>query len=144
MKSLDTNILLYGANEDCKEHAAAAAIIEEALQAPNDWIIADQVLFEFYRAIRHPSVVSKPLSAAEATKRIAFLREESGFSFCCHELRNWPDIRLALARSSFQQRSTHDLVLGVTLRKNGVTTFYTRNVKDFRDTGFTKLINPID
>ena len=38
----------------------------------------------------------------------------------------------------------HDLVLAVTLRANGVDEFYTRNVADFRDAGFTGLVNAID
>ncbi len=36
-----------------------------------------------------------------------------------------------------------DLVLGITLRANGVTTFYTRNARDFVDVGFAHLIDPI-
>jgi hypothetical protein len=32
----------------------------------------------------------------------------------------------------------------VTLRSNGVTEFFTRNVADFRDAGFTRVVNPID
>ncbi len=144
MKSLDTNILLYAADEDCREHAAAMRLLDDALAAPRDWMLADQVLFEFYAGLRNPRVYARPLSAAEAIKRVAFLREESGFSFCCHELQSWPAIRDELAMRSFPGHRTYDLVLAVALRRAGVDTFYTRNVGDFKTAGFDAVINPID
>ena len=88
MKSLDTNILLYAAAEDCREHDAAIRLVNDALRSPDEWLLSDQVLFEFYAGLRHPRVVAKPLSAAEAARRVSFLRDESGFSSCCHELRS--------------------------------------------------------
>jgi predicted nucleic acid-binding protein len=144
MKSLDTNILLYAADEDCSEHAAALRLLNEALAAPQQWMLADQVLFELYAGLRHPRVFARPLSAAEAVKRVAFLRDRSGLSFCCHELSAWATIRDALAMRSFPRHRTYDLVLAVALRRNGVDTFYTRNVTDFRNAGFDAVINPID
>ena len=144
MKILDTNILLYAADEDCREHDAAIRLVNDALRSPDDWMLADQVLFEMYAGLRHPGVFAKPLSAAEAARRVAFLRDESGFSFCCHELRSWPMIHAGFAMPAFPRRRTYDLVLAVTLQSNGVTDFYTRNVADFRTAGFNALVNPID
>lgn len=74
MKSLDTNILLYAADEDCVEHAAAIRLVTEALRSPAEWMLSDQVLFEMYAGLRHPGVFAKPLPAAEAARRVAFLR----------------------------------------------------------------------
>ena len=144
MNSLDTNILLYAADEDCREHQAAIRLVNEALRAPDEWLLSDQVLFELYAGLRHPRVFAKPLSAAEAARRVAFLRDESGFSFCCHELRSWPTIHAAFARPAFPRHRTYDLVLAVTLRNNGVRRFFTRNVADFKDVGFESVVNPID
>jgi predicted nucleic acid-binding protein len=144
MKSLDTNVLLYAADEDCREHAAAIKLVNDALQSPDEWILADQVLFELYAGLRHPGVFNTPLSATEAARRVAFLREESGFSFCCHELRTWPMIHAELSKPTFPRRRTYDLLLAVTLRSNGVSEFHTRNTAAFRSAGFDRLINPID
>ncbi len=107
-------------------------------------MLADQVLFEMYAGLRHPGVFAKPLSAAQAARRVAFLRDESGFSFCGYEHRSWPMIHAGLSTPTFPRRRTYDLILAVTLRINGVTEFDTRNVVDFRDAGFTELVNPID
>jgi predicted nucleic acid-binding protein len=144
MNSLDTNILVYAANEDCEEYAKANVLVNEALASPGDWIIADQVLFEYYRALRHPGILSKPLAAPAAAAQVSFLRQRSGFMFCCYELTMWDKVFEVLETGAFPYRRTHDLVLGETLRNNGVITFYTRNIKDFAEIGFPNLVNPID
>ena len=47
MNSLDTNLLIYAVNSGCNEHSRAKAVYETMLTSPSDWIISDQVLFEF-------------------------------------------------------------------------------------------------
>jgi predicted nucleic acid-binding protein len=66
--SLDTNILLYAANEDAPEHEACKKLLQQILEAPTDWIIADQVYLELYRALRNPRVMSSPLLASITLK----------------------------------------------------------------------------
>lgn len=144
MNSLDTNILIYAANEDCDEHFKANQLVNAALASPHDWIIAEQVLFEYYKALRHPRILTKPLSAPTAAKQIRFLREESGFMVCCYEVSLWNQVVDCLSRTNFPYQRTHDQILGLTLRHNGVKTFHTRNTKDFVEIGFEQLINPID
>ena len=40
-KSLDTNILLCAADEDCREHDAALRLVNDALGSPAEWRLAD-------------------------------------------------------------------------------------------------------
>jgi hypothetical protein len=47
-----------------------------------------------------------------------------------------------LDQQEFSASRTFDLVLAVTPRRNGVKTFYTRNVKDFADLGWFTVIDP--
>lgn len=142
--SLDTNILIYAANEDSQEHAQALKIVQEMLANPQSWILADQVLFELYKALRNPRILEKPLTASTAAEHIRFLREDIGVARCCYELSDWAPVWEQLAQSTTPAQRTHDIVLGVTLKKNGVEAFYTRNTKDFQSIGFSNLINPID
>jgi predicted nucleic acid-binding protein len=125
MKSLDTNILIYASNEDGPEHRKARDLVESLLDDADDWIIADQVLIETYRALRNPAVLQHPLGADEAWALVHFYREEAG----CRR---------------FDARRTFDAVLATTLIANAVDSFYTRNTKDFKEYGFSNLINPID
>lgn len=144
MNSLDTNILVYAADEDSKENKAVAAVVHEMLANPGDWILADQVLFEFYRAIRNPRIFRHPLDAREAALKVRFLQRERGVARCCYDLDQWERVFPLLAAKITPAARTHNIVLGVTLKSNGVGRFYTRNTKNFHAIGFRDLVNPID
>lgn len=144
MNSLDTNILVYAANADAAEHRAARAVVDEMLASPERWLLADQVLFEFYKALRNPRILERPLDAARASRHLSFLCEESGVARCCYELEHWDAVLARLRDRATPYQQTHDIVLAATLRAGGVTRFYTRNVRDFERAGFEEVINPID
>jgi predicted nucleic acid-binding protein len=144
MKSLDTNILVYASNEDAPEYEKARQLIEALIESPQDWIVADQVLIETYRAVRNPAVIQRPLSPGDASALLHFYREEAGCRHCCYELEIWRPLQKHLNSARFDPRKTFDALLAVTLLGNAVDTFYTRNTKDFKQFGFQTLINPID
>jgi len=54
MNSLDTHLLVYAANSAAPEHAKALGLVNTMLAHSTEWILADQVLWEFYKALRHP------------------------------------------------------------------------------------------
>ncbi len=144
MKSGDTNLLLYAMNRGCTEHAAAKAWLEGALKAPREWIFADQVLFELYRLLRHPKVMSRPLTAKSAVAQISWFREETGFLHCGYDESRWTGVVQALTKQGDRGGLlVHDAVLAETLRAQGVKCFYTRNVGDFSDFGFFEVVNPL-
>jgi toxin-antitoxin system PIN domain toxin len=142
--SLDTNILLYAANEDAPEHEACKELVQQILEAPTEWIIADQVYLELYRALRNPRVMSSPLPAKSAAKHITILRDELGISHCGYDSACWRTLMRSLETDDFPYRRTHDAVLAATLLSHGVNKFYTRNTKDFESAGFDMVINPVD
>jgi toxin-antitoxin system PIN domain toxin len=144
MKSLDTNILIYASNVDAPEHQNAQKIVEGLLANADEWIIADQVLIETYRALRNPAVLQKPLGPNDAWAIVNFYREEAGCQRCCYELDMWPPLEQYLKSTRFEARRTFDAVLAVTLINNAVDSFYTRNTGAFKHFGFRSLINPID
>jgi predicted nucleic acid-binding protein len=144
MNSLDTNILIYAANEDAPEHPMALEVVNAMLAEPDHWVLAGQVLFEFYRAVRNPKILQRPLTASQATARLRFLLEQTGILICNVEAPQFPLLLSQLEKRAFPFQRTHDAVLATTLLANGVQTFYTRNLKDFQQAGFRTLINPID
>lgn len=144
MNSLDTNILIYAVNSGCKEHAEAKRIYELMLQDATEWILSDQVLFEFYRGLRSAKILERPLDHRQAIQQIEFLREDSGVQHCAYETTFWEDLMKGFSKSETKSSHIFDRVLAVTLRQNGVKTFYTRNTKDFSGFGFEAIVNPID
>ena len=143
MRSLDTNVLYYATNASCPEHDRARRLVESIAESPTDWILADQVLFEYYRLVRNPAVVAKPLSAAEAAKRLRFFREELGCLHCAYDPAWFSQVHIELGRRAFAPARTFDLVLAITLKNNGVDTFYTRNVRDFAAWKWFSVVDPV-
>jgi predicted nucleic acid-binding protein len=101
------------------------------------------VLFEYYRLVRNPAVLSKPLSAGEAARRLRYFREQLGCPHCAYEPSQFEQLAEVLRAASFAPARTFDAVLAVTLRSQGVNTFYTRNTKDFERFGWFKLVDPV-
>ena len=144
MRSLDTNILLYATNADCPEHEAARRIIESALAEPAEWIVADQVYFELYRLLRNPAVLEQPLSAAQSADVIDYYRRRSGWGRCAWEPRLFSHLFPHLTTENSKATHVFDLVLAFTLQDAGVSTFYTRNTRDFAEVASFEVVNPID
>jgi toxin-antitoxin system PIN domain toxin len=144
MNSADTNILVYAVNSGCVEHAKAREIYERMLENPREWILSDQVLFEFYRALRHSRILERPLNHPKALEQIRFLREESGVLHCSYETTFWELVTAEGESRSPKAIHIFDRVLAVTLLKHGVKRLFTRNTKDFCEFGFEQLVNPID
>jgi uncharacterized protein len=144
MKSMDTNILMYASNSDCREYAICSELVERALSTPRQWIIADQVWFELYRLLRNPTVLANPLGAKEAGQTIKWFRRESGWLHCAWETNSMSKLESLWSEASFPSKRVFDLILALTLKNNGVTEFYTRNSRDFKEFGFFSVINPLE
>ncbi len=143
LQSLDTNILLYASNADCPEHGVCADTVKSALDEGNAWIIADQVWFELSRLLRNPAVLSKPLGAKDAAATIAWYRGRSGWQHCAWETSMMSRLDSIWKTETFPVKHSFDLILAITLKENGVTTFHTRNVKDFEKLEYFNLVNPL-
>ena len=63
---IDTNILLYGANADAPEHAAARAFLLNVGASTADWYLTDGILYEFLRVATHPKVFPRPIGWQDA------------------------------------------------------------------------------
>ena len=144
LSSLDTNLLLYAANEDAAEHVVCKAFLQKVIEEPSGWISAYQVYLELYRAIRSPKVMACPLSAKQAADHVSILRDQLGIMHCCYNSECWNVVMRHLESDSFPYRRTHDAILAATLVSHGVKVFYTRNTKDFVVSGFQAVINPVD
>jgi predicted nucleic acid-binding protein len=143
VNSLDTNLLYYATNASCPEHSRARLFVEQTAREPLEWIVADQVLLEYYRLIRNPAVLERPLSASEAAHRVLFFRDEIGWRHCAYDRECWSEVMSGLSGTRFPARRTFDLVLAVTLRRNGVSAFYTRNPADFSGFDWFRVVDPI-
>lgn len=143
VNSIDSNILLYASNEDCAEHDAARALVENALAEPRRWIVPDQVYFELYRLLRSATVLERPLNPEDAARVVEFYRNESGWSRCAWEMESFDRLFPHLRSAELRGGAVFDLVLAVTLQDAGVSALYTRNTRDFARFEWLEVIDPI-
>ena len=145
MTSCDTNVL-FAATVPGDVHHAVAVKFVEAHAEDEDFVLAQQTLVELYGLLRNPILHEHPLSAAEAVRAVDAYRRNPAWKIV--DVPENPTVMTAVwfraSRRDFARRRIHDVRLAETLKYHGVRTFYTRNLKDFRDCGFTKLLNPFD
>lgn len=146
MISIDTNILFFAYAEDRPEHAKAKAFLD-ARSGAGDVILCEFMLIEFYRLLRNPAVVTKPLNPGEAAKVIQAWRSHPRWQiagFAPDSQRVHDDLWKHAGRSGFAVRRIFDARLALVLQQFGVTEFATANVKDFEGFGFQKVWNPLE
>ncbi len=145
MTSCDTNVLYAALCPNSLGHETARALLD-SFRGRRDFLLCEQVLLETYCLLRNPALHGRPLSAPEAAAVIARIRSNADWPIVDVPERGSPmnEVWRAAAVPGFAFRRVFDLRLGWTLRRWGVDTFYTRNRKDFRDCGFTMLVDPFE
>ncbi|BBY06256.1 type II toxin-antitoxin system VapC family toxin [Mycobacterium noviomagense] len=141
MLSIDTNLLLYAQNQDCPEHAAAAAFLVE-YAGRTDVAICELVLMELYQLLRNPAVVTRPLDGPDAVEICQTFRRNRRWAL----IENAPvmnEVWVLAATPGIARRRLFDARLALTLRHHGVDEFATRNINDFSDFGFSRVWDPI-
>lgn len=145
MISVDANILLYAYSEAAPQHADARAFLL-SLAGRDDVALSEFVLSEFYLHLRNPAVLDRPLSPADAVAVIQSYRHHPRWRVVGFPPRSRA-IHAALwdaaATPQFPRRRIYDLRTALSLQAFGITDFATANVKDFQDTGFARVWNPL-
>ncbi len=143
MISCDTNVLFAACVEENACHARIADFLSAYL-ASRDFILCEQVLMELYCLLRNPKISANPLSASEAAKVITSFRSNPAWRIV--DVPEDASVMKAVwdfaKRPGIAFRRIFDRRLSETLLYHGVDTFATRNVRDFANAGFQRLINP--
>ena len=63
---IDTNILLYGPNQDAEEHRSATNFLHRTISSRDAWFLTEGICYEFLRVATHPKVFDRPLVWKEA------------------------------------------------------------------------------
>ena len=145
MISVDANILLYSYCEASPFHSVANQFIQ-SIANREDIALSEFVLSEFYLHLRNPAVLDHPLTAQLAAKVIESYRKHplwQVLGFPPHSQLIHAKLWKAAALPNFARRRIYDLRIALCLQAFGVTEFATANVKDFEDTGFHKVWNPL-
>jgi len=141
MLSFDTNIAVHAANSASIFHQPALNFIS-SLSGRRDVAICELVLVELYLKLRNEKIFQRPLTAAQAAGVCQAYRSNQAWTL----IESAPVMEGVWEKASqkgFAIRRIIDLRLALTLRHHGVDEFATANLKDFKDSGFERVWNPL-
>lgn len=89
VRSPDVNVLVYAFRDDTPQHRAAHAWLEDVLNAPSPYAIADLVLLGFLRIVTHPSIFDPPSTLAKALAFADVVRSQPNCVQLCEGPGHW-------------------------------------------------------
>jgi uncharacterized protein len=140
--TVDTNILLYAANEDDPAHVQAAALVRRLGAGPELVYLFWPTLFGFLRISTHSAILPTPLSPEQALSFVDRLARRPHVR-CPGEAGGFWDLYKTTDAAYARGSRVSDAHLVTLMRQHGVRTIYSRD-RDFRMFDGIEANNPID
>ena len=143
MLVVDTNVLLYAADEGSEAHDVCLRRLNDLRVEATPTFLTWNVCYEFLRVSTHPRIFRSPWKPSDAWRFLKALLDSPGFALLrptdrhqailSQTLSELPDIRGNLM---------HDLHTAVVMREHGVSRICTRDT-DFHRFPFLEVIDPL-
>lgn len=140
---VDTNVLVYAADEDAPHHATCLEQLEAWRRQPAAWYVTWGILYEFLRVTTHPRVMRRPWGVREAWRFVAVLLASPGL-----EVLVPTDRHAEVASQVFDEvphvsgNLVHDAHTAVLMREHGIRRIFTRDT-DFHRFPFLDPLDPL-
>jgi toxin-antitoxin system PIN domain toxin len=140
---VDTNVLLYAADEDSPGHLACLNLLMTLRQQAKPWQTTWPILNEFLRVATHSKVWKRPWTATAAWRFVQTILEAPGFSILNPTPKHSEIIDQILREvPGLQGNIFHDVHTAALLREHGIATIYTHDA-DFHRFPFLEVIDPL-
>jgi uncharacterized protein len=140
---VDTNVLLYAADESSEFHAPCRNLLEGLRSGPIPWFLTWGIAYEFLRVVTHPRVYPQPWSASEAYAFLDALLRSTSARLLIPSQRHGEVLAASLAElPEARGNLLHDLHTVVLMREHGVSRIVTRD-RDFHRFGFLDVVDPL-
>jgi hypothetical protein len=140
---VDTNVLIYAADQESPYHRKCRELLETWRTQPAAWYVTWPILYEFLRVSTHPRVFRTPWMAGQAWGYIEavlaapalgiLIPTERHALVAAEVIRQIPHLRGNLM---------HDLHTAVLMREHGIRQIYTRDT-DFHRFPFIAPLDPL-
>jgi toxin-antitoxin system PIN domain toxin len=128
---LDTNVLIYAADQSAAFHAACKALLERGIRGDVQLVLSPQILAEFIAIATNPNVMPTPLPATEAYAHTKALSQS--FRVVVPSSQVFDRVLELLAATRISGKRVHDVLHAATMLDNDVAAIYTY------DTGFQSI-----
>ena len=143
MLVVDTNILLYAADNDSEFHDACRSHLEGLRIDATPSYLSWNICYEFLRVSTHPRVFRSPWNASAAWSFINALLMSPGFDLITETPRHQSVLEQTLAElPDLRGNLIHDVHTAVLMRENGIGRICTRD-SDFVRFPFLTMVDPL-
>jgi len=140
---VDTNVLLYAADESSEFHAPCRQLLEALRTGAMPWFLTWGIGYEFLRVATHPRVYLRPWSASEAHAFLDALLRSPSARVLTPSARHAELLAACLADvPEARGNLLHDLHTAVLMREHGISRIVTRD-RDFHRFAFLDVIDPL-
>lgn len=143
MVVVDTNVLVYAADEDSPFHHPCQTWLERRRQRADAWYCTWPIVYEFLRVSTHPRVFRNPWKTTEAWHFIVALLASPGLGMLVPTLRH-ADVAGEVLRElpHISGNILHDAHTAVLMREHGIRQVCTRDT-DFHRFPFVEVVDPL-
>jgi toxin-antitoxin system PIN domain toxin len=140
---VDTNVLVYAANQDAPEHDRCRALLERWRRQEGAWYVTWGISYEFLRVVTHPRVLERPWTSAEAMGFLRALLASPGLRVLTPTPRHASVLEDVAGQVPLLAGNLfHDAETATLMREHGVRRIVTRDV-DFHRFPFLETLDPL-
>jgi toxin-antitoxin system PIN domain toxin len=140
---VDTNVLVYAADEDSPFHAPCLEWLERQRERADAWYTTWPVVYEFLRITTHPRVMRHPWNLRDAWSFVLALMSAPGFEVLAATERHAAVVeQLIRELPHLAGNLLHDAHTAVLMREHGIRRICTRDT-DFHQFRFLEVVDPL-
>ena len=140
---LDTNILVYAADETSEFYVPAKEIRDRGVQGDIPVAVSAQILFEFFAVITNPRRVTQPRSPQEAQEEMEkYLQAPQIRKIYPGEDITNRVLALLQQHPQITRQDIFDCLLVATMQTNGIRRIYTYNRQHFTPFADIEVLTP--
>ena len=140
---VDTNVLVYAADESAPEHERCRALLERWRAGSAAWYLTWGICYEFLRVVTQPRVLRRPWTARAANEFLDATAAAPGLGMLVPTDRHADVLRNLVADvPGLSGNIWHDAETAVLMREHGIRRICTRDT-DFHRFDFLEAIDPM-
>ncbi len=140
---VDTNVLVYAADEDSPCHKRCLELLNLWRRQAGAWYVTWGIIYEFLRITTHPRVMRKPWDAHHAWMFVSALLASPGLQILVATERHATLAEQLLTKGPYVSGNLmHDAHTAVLMQEHGVRRIYTRDT-DFHRFPFLEPLDPM-
>jgi uncharacterized protein len=140
---VDTNVLVYAADEESPFHAACREWLERHRVSADAWYTTWAILYEFLRVTTHPRVMRRPWNLSDAWTFVTALLASPGLDLLVPTPRHAEVAGQVIAElPHLSGNLLHDTHTAILMREHGIRRICTRDA-DFHRFSFLEVVDPV-